>query len=150
MVLNQLLATKELGDLGDQDGEAGAAGHGRQDKEKEGPRPDKETFSVRKGSAEEHTRHAAQRALVEAGQKNPDGRYRWHGRMQVMCKRVGEGKLVELAVFQDQRAILDAQNHKIACDTESHFSEHRMDIGMPEDKPAPKGLSDVDSEYGLS
>jgi hypothetical protein len=63
--------------------------------------------------------------------------------MKVMGKTVGESILVNLTILQNQGKVLNAKHHEVARDTESHLRQHRVDIGVPEDKPTPERLTDV-------
>jgi hypothetical protein len=60
----------------------------------------------------------------------------------VMKKR----HLVELPVFQDIGNELNGQHRKIAGQTERHLREHGMHVGMPENKPSPQRLADIDGQ----
>ncbi len=53
---------------------------------------------------------------------------------------------VQLAIFKNQRDKFNRQYAKIYRQAKGYFCKHGMDIGMPENKPAPQGLADIDRQ----
>ena len=143
---HQLFPVISFGQPGHKNGKAGTAGSRRPGKEKKGPGPDQHLFPISEGTPEKHPGHAAQRSLVEKGEKGAGGGKNGHDFVKVVAQIVKERHLIHLPVFQDQGKVLDAENPEIAGEAEGHFREHGMDIGMPEDKPAPQRLPDIDGQ----
>ncbi len=146
VVLDQFFARDLFRQPGEEKQKAGTEGRRRPGVEKEGVGPDQDVFAIAERPAEQHAGHAAQGALVEEGQKGAGGGEDRHGAVHVVGQVVEEGHLVDLAVFQNQRNVLDGQHDEIARETEGHFGQHRMHVGMPENKPAAQRLTDVDAQ----
>ena len=87
--------------------------------------------------------HAFEEAtsMMKKGKKHTDCCNRRHGFMKVMCHTVEKPKLVDLAIFQNQGKVLNAQDHKVARDTEGHLCEHGVNVRVPENKPASERLT---------
>ena len=54
--------------------------------------------------------------------------------------------LIHLTIFQNQWNELNGQHTEIKRQAEGHFGEHGMHIGMPENKPATKGLPNINGQ----
>ena len=72
----------------------------------------------------------------------------WHKLVKLMFKDQERRELAELAVAQKDWNIFQAEHEQVARDAEGHFREHRVGIRMPESKPCPQGLSDIDHQNG--
>ncbi|VTR63956.1 hypothetical protein DESC_120048 [Desulfosarcina cetonica] len=83
---------------------------------------------------------------MEEGKKRAGGGEDRHGFVHVMAQVVKERYSVNLAIFQDQRDVLDGQHREIAGEAEGHLGEHGVDVGVPEDEPSAQGLADVDGQ----
>ena len=83
---------------------------------------------------------------MKKGQKGAGGGKDGHDFMHVMAQVMKKRYFIEFAVFQRQGNIFNDQHTQVSRKTEGHFGEHRMNIGMPEDKPVPQGLADIEAE----
>ena len=63
--------------------------------------------------------------------------------MEVVCQGADETGSGKLAVFQNQRHILDNEHDAVTCDTEDDFRQHGVDVGIPVSEPAADGLADI-------
>jgi hypothetical protein len=63
--------------------------------------------------------------------------------MKTMRKKVEDRNPVDLTILQNQGEILDQQHCEIARDTKGDLSQHGMDVCVPEDMPAPQGLTNI-------
>ncbi len=146
IVFNQFFAGHGLGDLGNKNGKAGAEGRRRPGEQKKSPGPDQHAFAKAEGTAKHNAGHPTQRALVKEGQKGTGGGKHGHDLMHVVTQVMKKRYLVEFAVFQHHGNIFNGQHDEIGGQTEGHFGQHGMNIGMPEDKPSPQGLADIKTQ----
>lgn len=146
VVGDELLAGQGFHEAADQDREAGAGGGGGDDEQEEGPGPDEEPVAVGVGAGEHDAVHAAQGALVEGGQEAADAGEERHDHVHVMRQVVQQGDLVQLAVFKDQRHVLDDQDGQVAGDAEKMTREHGVDVGVPVAEPGAGRLADVQDQ----
>jgi hypothetical protein len=124
----------------------GPAGGRRPGEQKKSPGPDQNPLAVAEGTPEEDPGHAPQGPLVEKGQKGAGGGENRHDFVHVVGQVVQEGHLVQLAVFQDKRDILDGQHGEVDRKAEGHLGEHGVNVGVPENEPAAQRLADVDGQ----
>ena len=85
---------------------------------------------------------------MEEGQKGAGGRKNCHYFVEAMTEYVKLPDFVQLSILKDKWDELDAQHHKVTCDTEGHLHKHGMDIGMPEDEPPSNGLANINTKHG--
>jgi len=52
-----------------------------------------------------------------------------------MAEVVEKRNLIKLSVFQNQRDIFNRKYHKVTCNAECYFRQHRMHVGVPKDVP---------------
>jgi hypothetical protein len=80
---------------------------------------------------------------VKEAQKGACSSEYYHYLVQVVAKEMKLWCFVKLPVFKDQWQKFYGENDGVTGDAEDHFSEHRVHIGVPEGKPAPDGLTDL-------
>jgi hypothetical protein len=146
IVFDQFFTGGGFRNLGNQYSEARSTGRRRPGEQKESPGPDKNAFPKPKRPAEQHAGNTAQRTLVEKGQKGTGGGKHGHDFVHVVAQVVEKGHFIDLTIFQNHGNVLNGQNTQVGRQAESHFGEHRVNIGMPEYKPSPQGLPDIETQ----
>jgi hypothetical protein len=66
--------------------------------------------------------------------------------MHIRGEMMKESNFVGLSVFKNIGNKFYGQYRKITGQTKSHFRQHGMDIGMPENEPAAQGLTDINGK----
>ena len=83
---------------------------------------------------------------MKKGKEGTGGRKNSHDFVHVVTQVVEKGHLVNLSIFQYQWKILYRQNAEVSGKAEGHLGEHGVNIGMPEYKPSPQRLSDIETQ----
>jgi hypothetical protein len=107
----------------------------------------KKPFTEGERTPVKDARDTTERTLVKEGEKHAGSCEYSHDFVKIVAEMMEKTNFLDFGIFQDDRHKFHDQHAQINGEAECHFGQHRVNIGMPENKPSPQRLPDVEAEY---